>query len=313
MRQNQSRPFRAPRRAEPPTHSALRAGPRDRQGSEYRALPVTRLIKTGGRAGAVVGVAESMGSELSFGAASGTSTAPAPPPSPSSLPSELNLGAGEARYSELCQHRGPARSAEWVGGCLRPARSAEWVGGCLRPAPPAKWSDNQLPPPSQRANLTTPPQPPTKTQGGAPKGAPPRLRDPYSRASTHGQTSYSSPSDKLELSGAENPLSRPHICAFTVVPTTDNSGTGVPPRLPRAKLFMSIPYTPLQSFAGSGLPPESKPGVRRTGAATHRNPPWNGVEAGPPIEYRHNPGFALRTFSAYTKKPLGAVALAVPV
>src|SRR5690349_24242398 len=35
-------------RNHPPTHSALRAGPRDRQGSEYRALPVTRLIKTGG-------------------------------------------------------------------------------------------------------------------------------------------------------------------------------------------------------------------------------------------------------------------------
>src|SRR5690349_996479 len=49
--------FRPPRRTHsalragrnhPPTHSALRAGPRDRQGSEYRALPVTRLIKTGG-------------------------------------------------------------------------------------------------------------------------------------------------------------------------------------------------------------------------------------------------------------------------
>src|SRR5690349_23456396 len=136
-------PFRAPRRAEPPTHSALRAGPRDRQGSEYRALPVTRLIKTGGGAGAVVGVAESMWSERSFVAARGTSTAPASPPVPLPLPSELNLGAGEARYSELCQHRGPARSAEWVGG---------WAAGCFRRVTPLTHSIHNAPPPPWRPN-----------------------------------------------------------------------------------------------------------------------------------------------------------------
>src|SRR5689334_24818956 len=69
-----------------------------------------------------------------------------PPCPPAPLPSELNLGAGEARYSELCQHRGPARSAEWVGGSLRPARSAEWVGGSLRPARSAEWVGGSLRP-----------------------------------------------------------------------------------------------------------------------------------------------------------------------
>src|SRR5690349_8643376 len=39
------------RRNHPPTHSALRAGPRDWQGSEYRALPVARFNKTWGEGG----------------------------------------------------------------------------------------------------------------------------------------------------------------------------------------------------------------------------------------------------------------------
>src|SRR5689334_17635327 len=40
------------------------------------------------------------------------------PPSPCPPPYWLNLGAREARYSALCHHRGPARRAEGVGGCL---------------------------------------------------------------------------------------------------------------------------------------------------------------------------------------------------
>src|SRR5690349_18408649 len=45
----------------------------------------------------------------------------------SSPPVFINLVTGKARYSEPCLSRGPARSAEWVGGWFRPARNAEWV------------------------------------------------------------------------------------------------------------------------------------------------------------------------------------------
>src|SRR5690349_2195328 len=143
------------RATHPPTHSALRAGPRCRQSSEYRASPAPRFNSEGrgagdrgGEAGAVlVPHAASKEHSLPIDSAT-TSTAPAPPPV------FINLVTGKARYSEPCLSRGPARSAEWVGGSARrgarngwvalpgaergmggwlyPARSAEWVGGSAR-------------------------------------------------------------------------------------------------------------------------------------------------------------------------------------
>src|SRR5688572_28844424 len=69
-------------------------------------------------------------------------------------------------------------------------------------------------------------------------------------------TGYSSPSANVVLSGAAKPGSRPHHWQLTTAPGTVSSGNGVPPRVPAAKEFMSIVYTPEQSFAGGKLPPE---------------------------------------------------------
>src|SRR5690349_3044823 len=151
------------RATHPPTHSALRAGPRCRQSSEYRASPAPRFNSEGrgagdrgGEAGAVL-VPHAAPKEHSLPIDSATtSTAPAPPPV------FINLVTGKARYSEPCLSRGPARSAEWVGGSARrgarngwvalpgaergmggwlsPARSAEWLGGRLRPTQSADWA-----------------------------------------------------------------------------------------------------------------------------------------------------------------------------
>src|SRR5688572_17220207 len=76
---------------------------------------------------------------------------------------------------------------------------------------------------------------------------------------------------------------------------------------------MSIPYTPLQSFGGSGPPPECSPNVRRIVGRTHSSPPANGVPARPETECRNSPGFWLRTFDAWTTNPLLADALDVPL
>src|SRR5690349_3139519 len=105
--------------AHPPTHSALRAGPRCWQSSEYRASPAPRFNSEGreegdegGGAGAVlVPHAAPNESSLPIDPAT-TTTAPAPPPV------FINLVTDKARYSEPCLSRGPARSAEWVGGWL---------------------------------------------------------------------------------------------------------------------------------------------------------------------------------------------------
>src|SRR5690349_24340650 len=113
------------RATHPPTHSALRAGPRCWRSSEYRASPAPRFNSEGrgagrretgdgGEAGAVL-VPHAAPNDSSLPIAPATiTTAPAPPPV------FINLVTGKARYSEPCLSRGPARSAEWVGG---------WVGG----------------------------------------------------------------------------------------------------------------------------------------------------------------------------------------
>ena len=77
---------------------------------------------------------------------------------------------------------------------------------------------------------------------------------------------YSNPSDNVVLFGAGKPGSRPQNWQSTTVPGTGSAGSGVPPSGAAAKAFMSIEYTPEQSFAGGGLPPELTRGVRRIGA-----------------------------------------------
>ena len=67
---------------------------------------------------------------------------------------------------------------------------------------------------------------------------------------------YCSASVSVVLSGAAKPLSRPQNWLHTTVPLTDSAASGAPPSSPRANAFMSIAYTPEQSFAGDGLPPE---------------------------------------------------------
>src|SRR5690349_13885775 len=113
--------------AHPPTHSALRAGPRCWQSSEYRASPAPRFSSegrgrgTGGKAGAAL-VPRAARNECSLHIDSATpTTAPAPPPV------FINLVTGKARYSEPCLSRGPARSAEWVGGSARRGARNGWV------------------------------------------------------------------------------------------------------------------------------------------------------------------------------------------
>src|SRR5690349_17857187 len=105
--------------AHPPTHSALRAGPRCWQSSEYRASPAPRFNSEGRGAG-------DRGGSWSRTRASCSAERELAPHRPrdndhgsGSPPVFINLVTGKARYSEPCLSRGPARSAEWVGEWFR--------------------------------------------------------------------------------------------------------------------------------------------------------------------------------------------------
>src|SRR6185295_17343235 len=100
----------------------------------------------------------------------------------------------------------------------------------------------------------------------------------------HGQTAYSTASDNVVLFGAGKPGSRPHHCASTTVPGVESAGDGAPPSNPRAKVFMSIVNTPLQSFTGGAVPPELTEGVRLIGVFVHSVPPWYTVAERPLVE-----------------------------
>jgi hypothetical protein len=77
--------------------------------------------------------------------------------------------------------------------------------------------------------------------------------------------------------GGEAVVTAPEL-ALTCVPGTVRNGCGVPPRDPTAKAFMSIEYTPEQSFGG-GLPPEFSGIERRIGVLMQRRPPEKGTAA----------------------------------
>src|SRR5690349_16456928 len=128
------------RATHPPTHSALRAGPRCWQSSEYRASPAPRFNSEGRGAGG-------QGGTWSRTCASCSSERVLAPHRPGdthhgsgSPPVFINLVTGKARYSEPCLSRGPARSAEWAAGWFCPAQSAEWADGWFRPARSADWA-----------------------------------------------------------------------------------------------------------------------------------------------------------------------------
>ena len=124
---------------------------------------------------------------------------------------------------------------------------------------------------------------------------------------------YSTPSLRVELFGGGKPASRPQNWQLITVPGICSSTIGDPPSAPTAKAFMSIEYTPLQSLAGSGVPPELTAGVRWIGGFTHRVPPWNGVVLRPWVPYSRSPLFRFLTLIASTVNPDPAVALGKPL
>src|SRR5687767_8860472 len=87
-------------------------------------------------------------------------------------------------------------------------------------------------------------------------------------------TVYSKPFESVMLFGGAKPGSRPHHWQSTTVPGVVSAASGVPPKAPTAKAFMSSAKTPEQSFVGAGLPPELTAGVRRICDLTHSVPPW---------------------------------------
>src|SRR5690349_1062913 len=107
------------RATHPPTHSALRAGPRCWQSSEYRASPAPRFNSEGRGAGDRGGSWSRTRASCSFERKLAPHRLGDNHHGSGSPPVFINLVTGKARYSEPCLSRGPARSAEWVGGWLR--------------------------------------------------------------------------------------------------------------------------------------------------------------------------------------------------
>src|SRR6185436_19797872 len=90
----------------------------------------------------------------------------------------------------------------------------------------------------------------------------------------YGAIANSSASDSEVPNGS--PGSRDHVCTSTTAPAA--SAGSIPDWIHALK---SSEYAPEQSSGGSPLPPLDWTAVRRTGAATQREPPWNGTDAGP--------------------------------
>ena len=76
---------------------------------------------------------------------------------------------------------------------------------------------------------------------------------------------------------------------------------------------MSIEYTPEQSLAGAGVPPEPSEIERLIGVFKHRMPPWNTTAARPELVYIRSPLLLLRTLLPWMTNPEPAEALEEPL
>src|SRR5690349_17156093 len=148
--------------------------------------------------------------------------------------------------------------------------------------------------------------------GGSTRPSGRRNPRPAAVRESQGQTVYSSAFESVALFGAAKPLSRPQNWQSMIVPAESRKAPGAPPSAPTENAFMSIEYTPEQSFGGA-LPPELSATPRRTGPLTQSSPPLNALADRPVLPYIKRPGLLLITLIACTVKPAPAVALDTPL